>query len=149
MQLMGKSHTLVAPKCSSPMAKTIVHLTLSLLIDEKLSPFTLNGTYSYLSTLSYNISTKPYTLSQQLYTAIVSPTLSLLTTLQNSPIPLENYTLLLSISAPHKLGSSCTLTGGFLVMCETRKFMAISSQLTYSSTLSLIACGIMWEYMLA
>jgi len=35
-----------------------------------------------------------------------------------------------------------TLIGGLRVTCDTRKFMARSSQLRYSSTLSLIACGI-------
>ena len=38
-----------------------------------------------------------------------------------------------------------TLTGGCLVICETKKFMAMSSQFMNSSTLSLIACGITRE----
>lgn len=32
-----------------------------------------------------------------------------------------------------------TFTGGFRVICDTRKFIAISSQFMYSSTLSRIA----------
>lgn len=37
---------------------------------------------------------------------------------------------------------SLTLMGGLRVMWETRKFMAMSSQFMYSSTMSLMAWGI-------
>lgn len=45
----------------------------------------------------------------------------------------------------YKSHAALTLTGGFLVMCETRKFIAMSSQFMYSSTLSLTACGSQYE----
>lgn len=39
-----------------------------------------------------------------------------------------------------------TLMGGRRETCETRKFMAISSQFMYSSTLFRMAAGIQWVY---
>ena len=37
-----------------------------------------------------------------------------------------------------------TLTGGFRVMCEMRKFMARSSQFMKESTVSLMTAGMTW-----